>query len=217
MTIQAASAQASGTVGGAARSTLLHPLQQAFVAHGATQCGFCTPGFIMQAKTLLDANPDPTDEEIKHCLKDTYCRCTGYASILTAIKAAAEQMRTGHLPLPQLPETVEPLEAVGQPLPRPDAIAKVTGQALYTDDYLFAGMLHGATLRSAASPRPHPGDRHQRGAGPARRARRADLRRCARRPAPRPGGERLAGLCRRPLSRRAMWATRIALVVADTQ
>ena len=127
---------------------LLHPLQQAFVLHGATQCGYCTPGFIMQVKTLLDANPDPGDEEIKHCLKDTYCRCTGYASILTAIKAAAEKMRTGHLPLPRLPETGEALEAVGQPLPRPDAIAKVTGQALYSDDYLFEGMLHGATLRS---------------------------------------------------------------------
>ncbi len=127
---------------------LLHPLQQAFVLHGATQCGYCTPGFIMQVKTLLDANPEPTDDEIKHCLKDTYCRCTGYASILTAIKAAAEKMRTGHLPLPHLPETVEALDAVGQPLPRPDAIAKVTGQALYSDDYLFEGMLHGATLRS---------------------------------------------------------------------
>lgn len=128
---------------------LLHPLQQAFVVHGATQCGYCTPGFIMQVKTLLDANPHPTDDEIKHTLKDTYCRCTGYASILTAVKAAAEQMRTGVLPLPQLPETGEALAAVGQPLPRPDAVAKVTGQALYSDDYLFDGMLHGATLRSA--------------------------------------------------------------------
>jgi CO/xanthine dehydrogenase Mo-binding subunit/aerobic-type carbon monoxide dehydrogenase small subunit (CoxS/CutS family) len=127
---------------------LLHPLQQAFVLHGATQCGYCTPGFIMQVKPLLDANPDPADEEIKHCLKDTYCRCTGYASILTAIKAAAEKIRTGHLPLPHLPATGAALEAVGQPLPRPDAIAKVTGQALYSDDYLFDGMLHGATLRS---------------------------------------------------------------------
>ncbi len=127
----------------------LHPLQRAFVLHGATQCGYCTPGFIMQVKTLLDTNSDPTDDEIKHCLKDTYCRCTGYASILTAIKAAAEQMRTGRLPLPQLPLTADALDAVGQPLPRPDAIAKVTGQALYTDDFLFEGMLHGATLRSA--------------------------------------------------------------------
>jgi xanthine dehydrogenase molybdenum-binding subunit len=127
----------------------LHPLQEAFVEHGATQCGFCTPGFILQAKTLLDANPAPSDAEIKHCLKDTYCRCTGYVSILNAVKAAAEKMRTGHMPAPSLPEQVEPLAQIGRALPRPDAVAKVTGQALYTDDYLFAGMLHGATLRSA--------------------------------------------------------------------
>jgi xanthine dehydrogenase molybdenum-binding subunit len=126
----------------------LHPLQAAFVQHGATQCGFCTPGFIMQAKTLLDANPDPTDAEIKHCLKDTYCRCTGYASIINAVKAAGEKMRTGHLPEPILPDHVEPLAHIGQAIPRPDAVAKVTGQAMYSDDYTFAEMLHGATLRS---------------------------------------------------------------------
>lgn len=126
----------------------LHPLQEAFVCHGATQCGYCTPGFIMQTKTLLDHTANPTDEEIKHCLKDTYCRCTGYTAIVGAIQAAAEKMRTGELPAPHLPETEEPLEQVGQPLPRPDAVEKVTGRALYTDDYLFAGMLYGATLRS---------------------------------------------------------------------
>ena len=65
----------------------LHPLQEAFVVHGATQCGFCTPGFIMQAKTLLDENADPSDDEIKHCLKDTFCRCTGYTSIISAVNA----------------------------------------------------------------------------------------------------------------------------------
>jgi xanthine dehydrogenase molybdenum-binding subunit len=127
----------------------LHPLQEAFVVHGATQCGFCTPGFIMQAKTLLDRTTEPTDEEIKHCLKDTYCRCTGYASIVASVKAAAEKMRTGHLPLPELPEVVEPLAHIGRALPRPDAVDKVTGRALYSDDYSFAGQLYGATLRSA--------------------------------------------------------------------
>ena len=126
----------------------LHPLQEAFVAHGATQCGFCTPGFIMQAKTLLDRTDDPSEEEIKHCLKDTYCRCTGYTSILSAVKAAAEKMRTGQLPLPELPTTEEALESVGQPLPRPDAVDKVTGRARYADDFQFTGMLYGATLRS---------------------------------------------------------------------
>ncbi len=70
---------ANGETQLATRNSQLHPLQEAFAVHGATQCGFCTPGFIMQAKTLLDENQDPSDEEIKHCLKDTYCRCTGYS------------------------------------------------------------------------------------------------------------------------------------------
>ncbi len=126
----------------------LHPLQQAFVTHGATQCGYCTPGLILQAKTLLDQEQAPSDEQIKHCLKDTYCRCTGYTAILDAVRAAATQMQTGTLPPPRLPEAADPLAQVGKPLPRPDAVAKVTGQALYSDDYLFAEMLHGATLRS---------------------------------------------------------------------
>jgi xanthine dehydrogenase molybdenum-binding subunit len=126
----------------------LHPLQQAFVVHGATQCGFCTPGLIMQSSTLLAENDDPTDDEIQHCLKDTYCRCTGYVAIMSAVKAAAELQRTGFLPVPNLPDAEAPLAQVGKPLPRPDAIAKVTGTAMYTDDYLFDGMLHGATLRS---------------------------------------------------------------------
>jgi CO/xanthine dehydrogenase Mo-binding subunit/aerobic-type carbon monoxide dehydrogenase small subunit (CoxS/CutS family) len=127
----------------------LHPLQQAFVTHGATQCGFCTPGLILQAKTLLDENPHASDDEIKHCLKDTYCRCTGYIAILSAVRAAATKLRGEELPGPVLPEVMEPLESVGQPLARPDAIEKVTGEAKYADDYDFPGMLHGATLRSA--------------------------------------------------------------------
>ncbi|MBI1299028.1 molybdopterin-dependent oxidoreductase [bacterium] len=126
----------------------LHPLQEAFVVHGAIQCGFCTPGFIMQAKTLLDENTDPSDAEIKECLKDTCCRCTGYTSIISAVKAAGEKMRTGHLPLPAVPDVIEPLVQIGKPHARPDAVEKVIGTALYTDDYFFDGMLHGATLRS---------------------------------------------------------------------
>jgi xanthine dehydrogenase molybdenum-binding subunit len=126
----------------------LHPLQQAFVLHGATQCGFCTPGFIMQAKTLLDENPDPSDEEIAHCLKDTFCRCTGYKSIISAVKAAGEKIRTGELPPPVLPQVITPLEHVGQPHIRPDAVDKVVGAATYADDLTFDGMLFGATLRS---------------------------------------------------------------------
>ena len=127
----------------------LHPLQAAFVVHGATQCGFCTPGFIMQAKWLLDRNPHPTEEDIREALKHTYCRCTGYDAIVDAVKAAAEALRTGVLPPPQVPELPHtPMHAVGKPLPRPDAVEKVTGQAIYADDVHFPDMLYGATLRS---------------------------------------------------------------------
>ncbi len=126
----------------------LHPLQDAFIRHGATQCGFCTPGFIMQAKTLLDENPDPSEVEIKDCLKDTYCRCTGYTAIISSVKAASEYLRTGRMPDAVLPPVMKPLTQIGQPLQRPDAVEKVTGAALYTDDYTFEGMLFGATLRS---------------------------------------------------------------------
>ena len=135
----------TGQTGG---SLELHPLQSAFVLHGATQCGFCTPGFIMQAKTLLDENPEPSDAEIKECLKDTYCRCTGYTAIINSVKAAGEFMRTGTMPEAELPEVMEPLSQIGQPHERPDAVDKVTGAARYTDDYTFDGMLFGATLRS---------------------------------------------------------------------
>ena len=133
---------------GSSRAPELHPLQSAFIRHGATQCGFCTPGFIMQAKTLLDENANPTDAEIKECLKDTYCRCTGYTAIINSVKAAGEYIRTGSMPDAQLPPVMAPLAQIGQPLERPDAVDKVTGAARYTDDYTFDGMLFGATLRS---------------------------------------------------------------------
>ena len=68
----------------------LHPLQEAFVEHGAVQCGFCTPGLIMTAAALLDDNPDPSDHDITVALKDTYCRCTGYTAVKNAIHSAAQ-------------------------------------------------------------------------------------------------------------------------------
>ncbi len=66
-----------------------HPLQTAFVAAGAIQCGFCTPGMIMSAKALLDVNPYPSEEEIRHALVGNLCRCTGYEKIVDAVQAAA--------------------------------------------------------------------------------------------------------------------------------
>ncbi len=67
----------------------LHPIQQAFIDHGAIQCGFCTPGMVLSAKALLDANPHPTDEEIRAGIAGNLCRCTGYVKIVEAIRAAS--------------------------------------------------------------------------------------------------------------------------------
>ncbi len=72
----------------------LHPIQDAFVTHGAVQCGFCTPGVIMGAKSFLEDNPDPSEEEIKTALSGHLCRCTGYVQIIEAVKAAALNLRS---------------------------------------------------------------------------------------------------------------------------
>ena len=71
----------------------LHPIQEAFVEHGAVQCGFCTPGMILSTKALLDENPSPTEEEVRVGLSGNLCRCTGYVKIVEAVLAAAEKMR----------------------------------------------------------------------------------------------------------------------------
>jgi len=70
----------------------LHPLQREFIKFNAAQCGFCTPAMILASKNLLDHNPSPTDEEIKEAIRGTLCRCTGYQSIVKAVKAAALEM-----------------------------------------------------------------------------------------------------------------------------
>ncbi len=77
------------TIEGLTVNGKLHPLQESFVEKGAIQCGFCTPGMIMTAKALLDKNPHPTREEIKHGINGNICRCTGYVKIIDAIEAVA--------------------------------------------------------------------------------------------------------------------------------
>lgn len=77
------------TIEGLAPADGLHPVQQAFIDRGAVQCGFCTPGMILSAKALLDRNPHPSEDQIKTALSGSFCRCTGYAKILDAVKAAA--------------------------------------------------------------------------------------------------------------------------------
>lgn len=140
------------TIEGLAKGEELHPLQRNFIEHGAVQCGFCTPGLIMTSAALLEENLHPSEEDIKIALKDTFCRCTGYTSVMRAIKSAAQELR-GQAPLPvNEPSVRERGKVIGHSVPPQEVREKVTGQAKYTDDYVFPGMLFGRTLRS---PYPH--------------------------------------------------------------
>ena len=78
------------TIEGIATPEGLHPLQQKFLEHAALQCGFCTPGFIVAGKALLDQNPDPSEEEVRTWLAGNLCRCTGYDRIVKAVLDAAD-------------------------------------------------------------------------------------------------------------------------------
>ena len=92
-----AQGKAITTIEGLSANGKLHPLQRAFIDHGALQCGFCTPGMILTAKYLLDENPHLTDEEIREGLAGNLCRCTGYVQILEAVEAC----RDGKVAVPQ--------------------------------------------------------------------------------------------------------------------
>jgi CO/xanthine dehydrogenase Mo-binding subunit/aerobic-type carbon monoxide dehydrogenase small subunit (CoxS/CutS family) len=135
------------TIEGLEQNGQLDALQQAFLDHGAVQCGFCTPGLIMTAKALLDekraAGEPVTEHDVKVALKDTYCRCTGYQSVINAILQAS-----GQAVPPYIPETKCACKSVGRALPNPDSLAKITGRAMYTDDFHFPGMLVGRTKRA---------------------------------------------------------------------
>ena len=81
------------TIEGMADGATLHPLQQGFWDQHGLQCGFCTPGMIMQAASLLAENPDPSDAEIREGISGNLCRCTGYVNIVKAVQYAAEKLR----------------------------------------------------------------------------------------------------------------------------
>ena len=81
------------TIEGMADGENLHPLQQKFLDHAALQCGICTPGILVAAKTLLDRNPEPTETEVRYWLAGNLCRCTGYDKIINAVMDAAAEMR----------------------------------------------------------------------------------------------------------------------------
>ncbi len=130
-------------------SARLHPLQEAFVEHGAVQCGFCIPGQIMTSYALLQRNPNPTSDEIRFALKDTLCRCAGYPTIENSILAAAESLRTGEpVKKPHIPDSIHQHKSVGHTHTRHDGIEKVNGTAIFTDDLVFDGMLYAKAKRA---------------------------------------------------------------------
>jgi len=81
------------TIEGLAEDGQLHPVQKAFIEHGAIQCGFCSPAMILTGKALLDENPHPTEAEVRQAISGVVCRCTGYAKIVEAIMAAADSLQ----------------------------------------------------------------------------------------------------------------------------
>ncbi|MGI6552486.1 MAG: molybdopterin-dependent oxidoreductase [Bacillota bacterium] len=116
-----------------------HPIQEAFLAAGAVQCGFCTPGMIMAAKALLDRHPRPSQEQIMQGLKNNICRCTGYTKIIEAVQLAG-RLAEGK----QYPE--EKGGGLGASLPDIDGEAKVTGKLQYADDLDMEGLQHVKVL-----------------------------------------------------------------------
>jgi carbon-monoxide dehydrogenase small subunit len=89
------------TIEGIARDGKLHPMQEAFHEEHALQCGFCTPGMIMQAIDLLGDNPDPDEQEIREGIEGNLCRCTGYHNIVRAVRSAAQKMKPGAASTPE--------------------------------------------------------------------------------------------------------------------
>ena len=92
---QQAKGKSITTIEGLATEEGLHPLQETFIEHFAVQCGFCTPGMILKAKSFLDENPAASEDEIRSGLSGNLCRCTGYVKIVEAIMAAQEKMKLG--------------------------------------------------------------------------------------------------------------------------
>ena len=122
-----------------------HPLQLAFAKMGAIQCGFCTPGMIIRAKSLLDGNPKPNREEIKKAIQPHLCRCTGYQKIFEAVELAASYLRGETKPIEL---KLEGKDTIGQPVTRRDALEKATGATLYAADLTVDGCAYIKILRS---------------------------------------------------------------------
>lgn len=127
----------------------LHPLQEAFIKYGAVQCGFCIPGQILTAYSLLEKNIIPTSTDIREVMKHTLCRCAGYPSIERAILAAGDSISDGKpIPGPENPKETNEHHIIGKYHSRPDGFEKVTGEALFTDDLKFENMLYARVKRA---------------------------------------------------------------------
>jgi aldehyde oxidoreductase len=123
----------------------LDPIQRAFLAEGAVQCGFCTPGMLMAAKALLLKNSDPTESDIRMAFTGHLCRCTGYHAIIRAVRRAAEALRGPDI---ELDFGTSP-DVVGRAVVRKDGVAKVTGAHHFGADHRSEGELHAAAVFSA--------------------------------------------------------------------
>ena len=154
--IAKAAGRAVTTIEGLGAPGKLHPLQQAFIDHGAVQCGYCTPGMILSALALLQREPAPTREQIVEALEGNLCRCTGYTKIVRAVQAAAavllrEPVSRGVGEWRGDGASRGAQAVVGGSQVRVDALDKVTGAARYAEDIQPPGLLHAAVVRS-----PHP-------------------------------------------------------------
>jgi len=135
------------TIEGLEENGRMHPLQKSFVAAGAIQCGYCTPGMVMAAKALIDRTPEPTEADIKTALGGNLCRCTGYTRIIDAVSRWQEY--EGDAPAqPDSGHDDETRAVVGRSVQRSDAPAKVTGRAIFTEDIKLPNMLFGKLLTS---------------------------------------------------------------------
>ena len=194
------------TIEGLARDGQLHPVQKAFNECHALQCGFCTPGMIMQAVDLLGDNPDPDEHEVREGIEGNLCRCTGYQNIVRAVQSAAQAMKPGARRAHRDPRargrelthdddrrTHHTGRDRRSPATRKEDARLITGRTRWTDNIILPGMLHLAVVRSPVAHARITGHRHRRGTGAARRRRRLHRgrpRRRASRPALRAGRSR---------------------------
>ncbi len=123
-----------------------HLIQEAYFIAGAIQCGYCIPGMIMATKVLLDNNPDPSREEIKHALRRNLCRCTGYIKIFEAVELAGRFMRGEITPAEVIPGP--DAGQIGVSHPRPLSMIKASGLAEFSADVIIPGALGIAVVRS---------------------------------------------------------------------